>query len=130
MALIELPLVKKHLRVMHDDDDAEIAIYLAAAESMVVETLDRPVVATGTVLPIEGEDGYDATAMVVNSAIQAAILLVTGHLYEHREAATDLKIEELPISVRHLIAPWRVWRKFEEDETDGYRDYGYWGYGC
>lgn len=128
MALIFLPLAKKHLRVMHDDDDAEIEIYLAAAESMVLETLDRPVLPTGTTLPVEGEAGYDETAMVVNPAIQAAILLVTGHLYEHREAATDLKIEELPISVRHLIAPWRVWRKFEEDEPDGYRDFGYWNY--
>jgi len=114
LALVELALVKKHLRVFHDDEDAEIALYLAAAESMVVETLDRPVLPTGTILPIDGEDGYDVTTIVVNPAIQAAILLVTGDLYEHREAATDLKIEDLP-TVRRLIAPWRVWRKFEED---------------
>ena len=119
MALIDLPLVKKHLRIFHDDEDSEISLYLAAAESMVIQTLDRVVVEAGTTLPIEGETGYDETAIVVSPAIQAAILLVTGHLYEHREAATDLKIEELPMSVRHLIAPWRVWRKFEEDECYG-----------
>ena len=118
MALLDLPLVKKHLRVSFDDDDTEIALYLAAAESMVVETLDRPVAASGTVLPIVGETGYDETAIVVNPAIQAAILLVTGDLYEHRESATDLKIEDLP-TVRRLIAPWRVWRKFEEDDCYG-----------
>ena len=117
MALIDLPLVKRHLRVSFNDDDSEIALYLAAAESMVVETLDRAVLPTGTVLPGVDDEDYDETAMVVTPAISAAILLVTGHLYEHREAASDLKIEELPISVRHLIAPWRVWRKFEEDEA-------------
>ena len=126
MALIYLPLVKKHLRVSFDDDDAEIELYLAAAESMIVETLDRPVLPVGTVLPVDGEIGYDETAIVVNPAIQAAILLVTGHLYEHREAATELKIEELPMSVRALLAPWRVWRKFEEDECYGDRDFSYW----
>ena len=126
MALLDLPLVKKHLRVAFDDDDAEIALYQAAAESMVTETLDRVVVETGTVLPLVDEDGYDETAMVVNPAIQAAILLVTGHLYEHREAVTDLKTEELPMSVRALLAPWRVWRKFEEDECYGNRDFGDW----
>ncbi|UXN70901.1 head-tail connector protein [Devosia neptuniae] len=118
MPLLELPLVKKHLRVSFDDEDAEIAIYLAAAESLVIETLDRPVLPADNALPEEGDDDYDETAIIVNSAIKAAILLVTGHLYENREASTDQKLEELPISVKHLIAPWRVWRKFEEDETD------------
>lgn len=116
MPLLELPLVKKHLRVMHDDEDAEIAIYQEAAETIVVAYLDRVVLATGP-LPVEGEEGYDETAIVLNSSITAAILLMTGDLYEVREP--DPKFNDgdavLPKSVRMLLAPWRVWRTFIED---------------
>ena len=121
MPLLELPLVKKHLRVFHDDEDAEIAIYQEAAETIVVSYLDRVVLAAGPLPEPEDED-YDATAMVLNSSITAAILLMVGDLYEVREP--DPKFNDgdavLPKSVRMLLAPWRVWRKFEEDVCYGY----------
>jgi len=47
MALVGLELLKKHLRVFHDDEDAELEVYLAAAETIVTEYVDREIVATG-----------------------------------------------------------------------------------
>ena len=104
MALLDLALAKRHLRVWHDDDDAEIAVYLAAAENIVVEYIDREVVAAGaTPTTLDG--------VALSPAITAAILLLTGDLYENREADPEASGNVvLPKSVRALLAPWRVWR--------------------
>lgn len=116
MVIIDLDTLKKHLRVLHDDEDAEIEIYGAAAEGIVVEYLDRPVVAADVVLPVEGEPGYDPDAINVTPTIVAAILLVTGDLYEVREPDPKLAGDAvLPRAVRMLLAPWRIWRTFPEE---------------
>lgn len=115
MALLDLEMAKRHLRVDFSDDDFVIDLYLGAAERSVTEYLDRVVLPEGTDLPGEEDEGYDETAMLVNPAIQAAILLITSHLYENRESVVDSKLVELPMGVRFLLAPWRVWRTFEED---------------
>jgi hypothetical protein len=120
MALIDLDILKRHLRVLHADEDAEIELYGAAAEAIVVEYLDRIVVAADATLPSEGDEGYDPTAIKVTPSIVAAILLVVGDLYEVREADQESKLTVeksavLPRAVRALLAPWRVWRTFDED---------------
>lgn len=118
MPLIDRDTLKKHLRVLHDDEDAEIELYGAAAESIVTQHLDRVVVAADVVLPVEGEPGYDPDAISVTPTIVAAILLVTGDLYEVREPDPKLVGDAvLPRAVRMLLAPWRIWRPFKEDET-------------
>lgn len=115
MALIDLDTLKAHLRVLHSDEDAEIELYGAAAEGIVVEYLDRVVVAADTTLPAEGEEGYDPTAIKVTKPIIAAILLVAGDLYEVREADPKLTGDAvLPRAVRALLAPYRVWRSLPE----------------
>lgn len=116
MALLDLAVVKRHLRILHDDEDAVIGVYQAAAESIVVEYLDRVVVSSGTSLPGEGETGYDPTAIEVTPAITAAVLLLVGDLYENREADAESKGDAiLPRAVRALLAPWRVWRTLPEE---------------
>ena len=108
MALLELDTVKSHLRVFHDDEDSQIEIYMAAAESIVTEYLDREVVATGETPALP--DGIAA-----GPAIVAAILLVTADLYENREPDMSAQGEVvLPRHVRALLAPWRVWRSIPE----------------
>lgn len=118
MALVSMTLAKRHLRVLHDDDDAEIEAYLAAAETIVAEYLDRAVY--GSVddsppgAPPSDDDG---TAIEVTPAITAAILLLLGDLYENREAdSQDTSSAMLPRAVRALLAPYRVWRAIEEEE--------------
>lgn len=117
MALLSLETVKGHLRIEHNDEDAQIAIYQAAAESIIVEYLDRIVVAVGVTLPGIEDEGYDATAMVITPAITAAILLMIGELFETREAGkTDAGDAVMPRPVRALLAPWRVWRLAPQEE--------------
>ncbi len=115
MALIDLDTLKAHLRVLHSDEDAEIELYGDAAEGIVVEYLDRIVVAADATLPAEGEEGYDPNAITVTKPIVAAILLVAGDLYEVREPDPKLTGDAvLPRAVRALLAPYRVWRSLPE----------------
>lgn len=51
--------------------------------------------------------GYGADADDVPSAIKAAILLMVGHWYQHREAVTAGSTETLPMAVEALITPYR-----------------------
>lgn len=109
MAIVDLETVKKHLRVFHSDEDAEIGLYRDAAESIIAEYLDREVVAAG-------ETPTTTDGIVVTPAIVSAILLLTGDLYEVREPdpkATGDAV--LPRAVRMLLAPWRVWRTVADD---------------
>lgn len=111
MSLIDIALVKKHLRVYADDEDTEIAAYQAAAEAIIVAYLDRSVLGAG-VSPLSGDDG---TAIEVNPTITAAILLLTGDFYEFREADQSADGDAvLPRAVRALLAPYRVWRTYDE----------------
>lgn len=113
MPLLDLALVKRHLRIYHSDEDTEIAAYQAAAETSVTEYLDRVVYEEGG-SPPSGDDG---TAMEVTPAITAAILLWTGDLFEFREADPDSKGDAVPPrAVRALLAPYRVWRASEDEE--------------
>jgi uncharacterized phiE125 gp8 family phage protein len=41
-------------------------------------------------------------------AIRAALLLMVGHLYEHREAVADKQVVEMPLAVDTLLRPYRV----------------------
>lgn len=118
MALVSLTLAKKHLRVFHDDDDAEIEAYLAAAEDVVTKYIDRAVYASADDSPPGAPpSGDDGTAIEISPAITAAVLLLLGDLYETREAdAHDTSSAMLPRAVRALLAPYRVWRAIEEEE--------------
>lgn len=112
MPLLDVALVKKHLRVDHDDDDTTIAAYQAAAETIVIEYVDRIVYASGGSAP----SGDDGTAIEITPAITAAILLLVGDLYEVREADPDATGNAvLPRAVRSLLAPYRVWRSLTDE---------------
>lgn len=111
MALLELETVKRHLRIMHDEDDAEISVYQAAAESIVTEYLDRQVVAADA-------EPTKPDGILITPAIVASILLVAADLYENREP--DMKAQGdaiLPRYVRALLAPWRIWRVVTENDA-------------
>ncbi|GLQ20387.1 head-tail connector protein [Algimonas porphyrae] len=84
---------KAHLRVDHDDDDALIGTYLSAAQGHV--------------------EAHVSTAFAdfdeVPPALFSATLLMLGHLYENREAATSGKVPSiLPLGVEALCAPHRA----------------------
>lgn len=51
--------------------------------------------------------GYGAASAVPQS-IKAALLLLIGHLYEHREENQDFAIHAMPLGVPALLAPHRM----------------------
>lgn len=51
-----------------------------------------------------------ALATAVPEDLKVAIKLIVGHLYMNREAVTDVSMEELPLGITALLAPYRVWK--------------------
>lgn len=50
-----------------------------------------------------------AAGLVINPAIQAAVLLTLGHLYANREdVAIVSNVYELPINSRQMLTPYRI----------------------
>jgi uncharacterized phiE125 gp8 family phage protein len=52
--------------------------------------------------------GYGATAASVPAPLRAAVLLLTGDLYENREAGGAKALAENP-AVQRLLSPYRIW---------------------
>lgn len=90
--MIELSLVKTHLRVDHGDEDALIQGYLDAALAHVEQHCDRVLVET-PVLPEE---------MGLTKDVQQAVLLLVGHWYTNREAVAS-GLTEVPLAVGRLL---------------------------
>ena len=60
---------------------------------------------------LEFVSGYGATAASVPSPIRQAMLLLIGHLFEHRESVNIGNIvNAIPQTVEWLCAPYRDWR--------------------
>lgn len=58
---------------------------------------------------IEYQAGYGATSEDVPQKIKQAILLLVGHLYEHREETTGEKLDRLPFGVTALVEREKVY---------------------
>ena len=48
--------------------------------------------------------GYGATAANVPETVKAAIKLIVGHLYEHREDVSEITLNEVPMAAKSLLA--------------------------
>lgn len=53
---------------------------------------------------------FTAGYSVVPPSVKRAALLLIGHWFEHREAAGDVKVAELPMAVDALLYPYRNWQ--------------------
>lgn len=110
--LVSLELVRQHLRVDDNDEDALISAYQAAAEATVARYLDRPIYADDGDMPSVGDDGYDQYQMRIQPPIVAAVLLLVDDLFNERAPDPTLTGDALlPRAVRALLAPYRVWRQ-------------------
>jgi len=88
--MVTLADAKAHCRVDFDDDDALIERFMAAASAHLAAI------------------GVDMDADPLPEPLNVAVLLMTGHFYEHREAVTaGVCMVETPFAVDRLIAPYR-----------------------
>jgi len=71
MALVTLSEARKHVKVSDTDDDAELASKLAQAEAIITVYLKS-----------QADSTWNETT--TPRPVQAAVLLMLGHLYEHR----------------------------------------------
>lgn len=102
MAKIDLAAAKLHLRVDGSDEDTLITAWIAAAYSNVEGRIFRKVYDAGETIPEE-----DTTGIHVNEAINAAVLLIVGHLYANREdVVTGATATQLPMGSEFLITPY------------------------
>ena len=98
MAVVTLDEAKAHLRIDHDAEDELIGIYLAAATQSAADFIHRPI-------PWTDEAGEPVE---VPAPVKAAILLILGDLYTHREGRF---VGATPVdnpAVQMLLWPYRM----------------------
>ncbi|MGU3496297.1 head-tail connector protein [Xanthobacteraceae bacterium A53D] len=91
--IMPLEDVKAHLRVDFADDDQQITRMRDAACEMVEGW-------TGPIADLAAE---------VPPSIREAILMLVGHWYEQRGAASEAAMVEVPFGFHDLIARHRKW---------------------
>lgn len=92
MSAVSLPELKAHLNLDHDEDDALLSLKLEAAEEHVTNIIGSPI----------WTDPVPAT-------IRQAILMLSAHLYEVREAALPGAPFAVPFGVHDLLQSHRAW---------------------
>lgn len=122
MNLITLEEAKAHLLVDHDDDDLDIERKLQEASAAVLTYLDGAPIGQpkrdeqGDIVRTEdGDIEYlrDGDELVIRYEIKAAVKLLLGELYKHRETEQDGEIANqygygyLPRPVVALLYPLR-----------------------
>lgn len=102
VAPVDLAAAKVHLRVDADDtsEDALIRSLILAAMLAVEGKIFR------RVYPDSAPLDLDPDGMVVNAAVNAAVLLIVGHLFANREAVAAGTRMEVPMGVDWLLAPY------------------------
>lgn len=92
--MIDLPLIKLHLRVDGDEEDNLIGSYLNAAVEYVQQHCDRRLA--------DAPEGPDQ--MALTDDVKQAILLLVGHWYANRESVVVGTISaEVPMGVPALL---------------------------
>lgn len=100
--MIDLPIVKAHLRVIHDDEDVLIQSYTDAALSAFETWTNRVLVAPGEELPDPA-----GNALIMTKAIMQGALLLIGTWYNSRESVVMNSAVELPMATNALWKPHR-----------------------
>lgn len=101
--MIDLAVVKAHLRVEHDDEDAKIQGYTEAAVSAFESWTNRALVAVGGALPEPV-----GRSMFITKSIEQGALLLIGHWYANAEAVViGIITAQVPLATNALWSPHR-----------------------
>lgn len=101
----QMALIKKHLKVDHDDEDDLIAGYVQASVDFVEHYCDGTLVEQLTTTA-EGEE--PPREVLFSSGIWQAMLLLIGQYYANREASAPNQAE-IPFGVEALLFRHRKW---------------------
>lgn len=91
--MIELSDIKRHLNVDFDEDDTLIQSMIDAVVVSVEKSTGTPL----SEITIEGQLPAD---------IKHIIRIMTAKMYEYREGNTYGKVQEVPFTLAHLLAPY------------------------
>lgn len=110
MALVSLDQARAHCRVEPDYPAEQLEVYLGAAEDHASAFLGRKVYESAEKMAAAILDGTAGeNPIVVNKSIQAAVLLLTGHLFANREnSVVGVTVAVLPTGFDQLLMPYRV----------------------
>lgn len=108
MALLDISLLKRQLRLDPDDADEEdelLALYLAAAETAASHYMGRTIYPKDASVP--DDDVYGITLDV--APICVAILMSAALFYEQRlPVVLAGEPVEIPLAYHHLLGPYRI----------------------
>ncbi len=100
-ALVTMGHVKDHLRITTDQEDLDLELKITQASAIVLGYIDRPDVDWRATI-----DGW--TYATVPAAVQAAVLLQVGDLYQFRGDETDKRDrDDLAPGVARLLQRYR-----------------------
>ena len=103
LPVLELPIVKAHLRVDHDGEDALIQGYTDAALSAFETWTNRKLIGADDALP-----DPVGNALVISKSIRQGALLLIGTWYNSRESVVvGVSAIELPMATNALWQPHR-----------------------
>lgn len=110
MALVDVSLAKRHLRVRTEVDDDLIAFYLLAAQSAAEVFLGARLCTTEEErAQMVAAGAASEEVLVAGSDVKAAVLLTLGSLYEQREdLVIGQSVAKLPRGAEALLWPHRV----------------------
>jgi len=109
MSVIRIEIAMKHCRA--DDEDASmVQTYLDAAEDHAAKYLGRKFYRDQSALDAAvTAETAGAEPLVLTPSIEAACLLIVGHLFAHREdVVIGSSATTLPRGSEHLLFPYRV----------------------
>lgn len=110
--IVDLPELKRHLRVDGDEEDSLITTYGSAASKRVQQWLGRPVYARSEDMPPIGEPGYDTYQMVADDAIRVAVLQYVDRMWNDRSGEGGASDDATPPrSIRELLSGHRVFSR-------------------
>ncbi len=100
MDKITLEQVKYQCRIEHDDENELLNGYILSAYDYVANF-------TGRTLHTDSVPDDMANGVVISLSINQACLMIVAHWYANREMA-GVQMAELPLSVHHLLQPYRI----------------------
>ena len=107
--MLDLATIKLQLNLEVDDtsEDLLLSSYLSAAKRLASNKVNRHIFWSESEKPI-GSTLIPENAIDATDDICLAVLLLLGHFYANREAASEVVIKNIPLGVSALLEPYQV----------------------